>query len=85
MLCISFAGYIMGPSREAHYGRYFDKIKESKQSLLHKNMDDDGHIRRIAEFLQNWDQKFDLLCLRFNPDVSDICSGKYKDSPVLQR
>ena len=75
----------MGPSRETHYGRYFDKIKESKRSTLLKNIDDDGHLRQIAEVLQNWEQKYDLLCLSFNPDVNDICSGKYKDSPVLQR
>ena len=57
----------MGPSRETHYGRYFDKIKESKQSTLLRNIDDGGHLRQIAEVLQNWEQKYDLLCLSFNP------------------
>ena len=80
-----FADNIMGPSHEALYGRYFDKIKVSKLSILHTNIDDDGHLLRIAEVLQNWEQKCYLLGLKLNPDVNDIWSGKHKDSPMLQR
>ena len=67
--------------RETHYGRYFDKIKESKRSTLLKNIDDDGHLRQIAEVLQNWEQKYDLLCLSFNPDVNDIFMANIRIVP----
>ena len=55
-----------------------------RQHRIHEIINNDGHLRRIANKMIGWDNAFDLFGLQFNPDVHDI-QYRHKEDPLLQR
>lgn len=72
-------------SLEALYQRYVNMIPECKRPKLEQEITSDRDVRSIAAKLCGWDEKYDLLELRRNPDVHDIKAGQHKEKPALQR
>ena len=69
---------------ETHYQYYAKKIPESMQMKLQYEIKSDHHIRRLAEKMIEWEEKYDLFHLDAY-EFHDIKHGAYRDRPVLQR
>ena len=66
------------------YQHYVEKIPEDKQAKLQYEIVSDQHIRRLAEKLTGWEEKYDLFRLDRH-DVHVIKHGASKNRPVLQQ
>ena len=66
------------------YQHYVEKIPEDKQAKLQYEIVSDQHIRRLAEKLTGWEEKYDLFRLDRH-GVHVIKHGASKDRPVLQQ
>ena len=63
---------------------YVEKIPEDKQAKLQYEIVSDQHIRRLAEKLTGWEEKYDLFRLDRH-GVHVIKHGASKDRPILQQ
>ena len=61
-----------------------EKIPEDKKPKLKYEIESDQHIRRLAEKMTGWEEKYDLFCLDRH-GVHAIKHGASKDRPVLQQ
>ena len=66
------------------YQHYVEKIPEDKQAKLQYEIVSDQHIRRLAEKLTGWQEKYDLFRLDRH-GVHVIKHGASKDRPILQQ
>ena len=66
------------------YQHYVEKIAEDKQTKLQDEIKSDHHIRRLAEKLTGWEEKYDLFHLDRHA-VHVIKHGSNRDRPVLQQ
>ena len=61
-----------------------EKVLKGKQGKLYSEIKSDQHIRRVAEKMTGWEEKYDLFNLSRHA-VHDITNGSSKDRPALQR
>ena len=66
------------------YQHYVEKIAQNKQTKLQYEIKSDHHIRRLAEKMTRWEEKYDLFHLDIHA-VHVIKHGSNKDRPVLQQ
>ena len=66
------------------YQHYVQKVSRQGQSKLQDEIKSDYHIRRLAEKMTGWEEKYDLFQLEAY-QFSDIEQGANRDRPVLQR
>ena len=66
------------------YQHYVEKIAQNKQTKLQYEIKSDHHIRRLAEKMTRWEEKYDLFHLDIHA-VYVIKHGSNKDRPVLQQ
>ena len=69
---------------ESLYQHYVSLIPENRRFKLEWNIDSDQHIRRMAERMTGWEEKYSLFKLD-NIDVHNIKRGANRDNRVLQR
>ena len=60
------------------------KVSRQGQSKLQYEIKSDHHIRRLAEKMTGWEEKYDLFHLEAY-EFHDIKHGANRDRPVLQR
>ena len=66
------------------YQHYVEKIAEDKHAKLQYEIESDHHIRRLAEKMTRWEEKYDLFHLDRHA-VHAIKHGSNRDRPVLQQ
>ena len=66
------------------YHHYVKKIPKDMQTKLKYEIESDQHIRRLAEKMTGWEEKYDIFHLDKH-NVHDIKNGVSKDKPILQR
>ena len=66
------------------YEHYVKKIPENKQAKLQLEIGSDQHIRKLAEKMTGWEEKYDLFHLDKH-GVHAIKHGASQDRPVLQQ
>ena len=66
------------------YQQYIEKVPRNKRRRLQYEIELDQHIRRLAEKVIGWEEKYDTFCLD-KYEVHDIKHGANKDRPALQR
>ena len=67
-----------------NYQHCVQKVSRQRQTKLQYEIKSDHHIRRIAEKMTGWEEKYDLFHLDVH-EVSDIKHGANRDRPALQR
>ena len=66
------------------YQYYVEKVAEDKHTKLQDEIKSDHHIRRLAEKMTGWEEKYDLFHLDAHK-VYDVKHGVNRDEPALQR
>ena len=66
------------------YQHCVQKIAEDKHTKLQDEIKSDHHIRRLAEKMTGWEEKYDMFHLDAH-EVSDVKHGANRDRPALQR
>ena len=69
---------------ESHYQHYVENISEDKHTKLQYEINSDHHIRRLAEKLTGWEEKYDLFHLDRHA-FHAIQHGANKFRPKLQQ
>ena len=61
-----------------------EKVPRNRHRRLQYEIELDQHLRRLAEKMTGWEEKYDLFYLDKH-EVYDIKYGANKDRPALQR
>ena len=68
----------------SHYRHYVKTIPKDMQTKLKYEIESDQHVRRLAEKMTGWEEKYDFFHLDKH-NVHDIKNGVSRDKPILQR
>ena len=67
-----------------NYQQYVEKVPRNRHRRLQFEIERDQHIRRLAEKMTGWEEKYDIFYLDKH-EVHDIKQGANKDRLALQR
>ena len=83
---VSAIGVLAGSSEDLalKYQQYVEKVPRNRRRRLQYEIELDQHLRRLAEKMTGWEEKYDLFYLEKH-EVYDIKYGANKDKPALQR
>ena len=84
--CVCALGVLTGSNEDLALKcqQYMEEVPRNRHRRLQYEIELDQHIRRLAEKMTGWEEKYDLFYLDKH-EVHDIKHGANKDRPALQR
>ena len=84
--CVCAIGVLTGSNKDLSLKcqQYVEKVPRNRRRRLQYEIELDQHLRRLAEKMTAWEEKYDLFYLDKH-EVHDIKHGANRDRLALQR